>query len=264
MVGGATVVLDLPNEDIPRRDINVELETTAAPTAGLLLEPLEGLRFGLCWRDELGLELALPILFDNGETLDFEVAVDGVALWVPMQLSFGASVDLDKLASLPLLLSFDVIWDRWSTAPSPELNVVIDVQGDAVEGLGFEEGLDFSPGPVPPAGFEDTLTLRFGAETRVTDAFALRAGYAYRPSALVPQTGFTNYVDADAHIIGSGGSVTFRAPLEINENPVTIAVGIQYTRLAEVQVDKAAAGPVPSYKTSGNLLALSLTVSHDF
>jgi len=263
--GGATVVLDLPDEQIPRRDIGVELETTASPTAGILFEPpVAGLRLGASWRDSLGLELALPILFDNGEVLDFVVAVAGVSLYVPEQLAFGAAWDMRPTIGVPLNLALDVAWDRWSQAPTPEIAVNIDVQGAAVEGLGFAEGLDFSSGTLPPIGFEDTVTVRVGLEAFVTDAFVLRAGYGYRPTAIAPQTGFSSFVDSDAHILGAGGAVSAPDPLEIDENPVTLELGAQLILLSSQEVQKPAGSPVSGFGASGSLLTLSLTVRHDF
>lgn len=263
--GGATVLLDLPDEQIPRRDIGVELATTAAPTAGLLLEPpVPGLRVGLNWRDDLGLDLALPILFDNGEVLDFVVAVSGISLYVPEQLAAGIAWDLRQVFGVPLNVALDVAWDRWSRAPTPDLAVDIDVQGAAVEGLGFEEGLDFSSGALPPIGFEDTLTVRAGLEAFVTDAFVLRAGYGYRPAAIAPQTGFSSFVDSDAHLLGAGGAVTVPDPLEIDENPVSFEVAAQYTIVEAQTVSKPAGSPVPGFSASGNVLTLCLTIRHDF
>ena len=96
------------------------------------------------------------------------------------------------------------------------------------------------------------------------DAFVLRAGYGYRPTAIAPQTGFSSFVDSDAHILGAGGAVSAPDPLEIDENPVTLELGAQLILLSSQEVQKPAGSPVSGFGASGSLLTLSLTVRHDF
>lgn len=264
--GGARFEMDLANETITRRDATIELIHTAAPTLGALVEPpfLEGLRLGASWRGALELSFDLPILFDFGQSADILLGVAGVTLYTPHQISAGLFWDLDPGLGWPIGVALDASLALWSLAPPPSLDLVVDVQGDAPEGLGLDEALDFESPPDPSPGFKDTLTLAGGVEWRGPRGVSLRSGYAFRPAAIAPQAGRNNYIDADAHIFGLGVGVSRPNPLEEARRPATFEVAGQLTLLERVEVDKDDPDDaVGGYSAGGAILTLSLTLRHD-
>ena len=266
IAGGATFEMDLANEVITRRDATVELLHTASPTAGLLLElPFTpGLRLGASWRGPLELSFDLPILFDFGQDADVLLAVAGVTLFVPHQISAGLSQDLRPLIGWPLRVSLDARWALWSQTPDPSFDLAIDFRGDAPEGLGLGEALDFEIAERADPGFRDTLTLSGGLEWEVSRGLKLRGGYAFRPTSLGPQRGLTNYVDTNAHLIGLGLGITRPDPLEEAQRDATVEVSLHMTILEPVEVEKVREDDrVGDYSAGGEVLTLSVTLRHD-
>ncbi len=266
MEGDAAIALDVSNEQIPRRELSLELIHTASPTAGVVVEPpfAPGLSLGVSYRGDLSLEFGLPIAFDLGEALDFTIAATGITLYTPHEVSGGIAFDFRQTTGAPLVLSTDVTWSAWSLAPPPSVDFYLDFEGDLIDAAGAEDLLDFRVGQEPQAAFRDTVTVRAGGEWAPYPSLALRAGYAYRPSALAPATGFTNYVDTDAHLLSVGAATQFNDPLEVEESPITLEFGAQIALLQETEMPKDGTGPVDDFTAGGHVLTLALTARHDF
>lgn len=266
MNGDAAIGLDVSNEQIPRRDLSLELIHTASPTAGILVDPpfAPGLSLAVSYRGDLALEFGLPIAFDLGEALDFTIAAQGITLYTPHELSAGVAFDFRQTTGAPIMLTTDVTWSAWSLAPPPSVDFHLDFEGELLDAAGAEDLLDFRVGNEPQAEFRDTITARVGAEWAPAQSLALRAGYAYRPSALAPATGFTNYVDTDAHLLSVGAATMFDDPLEVEERPVTLEFGAQLALLQETDMPKDGTGPVDDFTASGHVLTFALTARHDF
>ena len=107
--------------------------------------------------------------------------------------------------------------------------------------------------------------MRLGAEWLPHPRFATRLGYIYRPSPAPVPTGAFNQIDPNAHVISAGLGVTFRDPLEVRENPVTVDFVYQAT-LMQSQVVQQRAGDadrVGDYSAGGTVHSFGLAFRHD-
>jgi long-chain fatty acid transport protein len=264
--GGAEIELDPANEQIGRRDLGLELIHTVSPTAGIVVEPpfAPGLTAALSYRGALHLNFGLPILFHMGESLDLTIAASGIALYTPHEFNAGLSWDLAKSTNAPLILTADMSWSRWSLAPRPSVEFYLDLEGELVSGAGAEDLLDFRVGSEPAPDFRDTVTVRGGAQWTPIHHLALRTGYAYRPSALGPATGFSNYVDSDAHMLSLGAATQFPNPIEATSRPLTLEFATQLILLDDFDVKQETRGPVGDFGGGGHLLTFALTARQEF
>lgn len=256
--GEAQIDANLTEGTLPRRDLRVRLQSALSPTAGLWVEPGGGLRLAASWRGALGLDYALPLLVNLGEGAQFVIGASGVSLYVPQDWSLGASADLRQSLGWPLRLALDLVWSRWSQAPSPGADLYIDTGGDLAEALGVEGELDFSVPPEAPPGFVDTLTWRAGLEAQPWEAWRLRAGVAWRPSALEGPRPQVGYIDADAWIGALGlGWQPDEAGLW------GLDLGGQCAWLGERRRGSASAeDPVGAYRARGQIWTLVLGARH--
>ena len=90
-------------------------------------------------------------------TLGF--ALTGITQYTPHTISFGAAFDVtDKFT-----VSLDGEYALWSRAPSPYMNLNVDLSGDVLKALGLDEALDIAS-PTQKPGFTDTFGGRLGLE----------------------------------------------------------------------------------------------------
>jgi len=129
----------------------------AGGMASILLEPIEGLRFGLVYQSEIELELSGKLNVPVGETSP------GLDLDLPLPQAVRASIYWDATEKIALLAQFG--WEEWSAAD----NVSLGVGGT---------------GTVVPLGFKNTWRMGFGVHYQLTPVWQLRTGYTYDSSAL--------------------------------------------------------------------------------
>jgi hypothetical protein len=86
--------------------------------------------------------------------------------------------------------------------------------------------------------FDDAVSVRTGAEVRITDLFSLRAGGAYFPSPMPSQTGRTNYVDNDLLVYSLGAGWRF----DVRGRTVTADLGAQLWHMLDLEVLKSRLG----------------------
>jgi long-subunit fatty acid transport protein len=260
--GTADIEIELINEQFVRRDINVDLINTLAPILGVHLGPWEGLQFGFSWRSELDLTFDLPIRLDLGEAIDLGFTNRGQALYTPHTLSFGAAW---RIAETGWTVAAETRYLLWSNAPDPAFNFAVDVSGELVDGLGFEDALDLLPGPSGLPGLRDTWTAHLGAEYWANDHVVGRAGYQYRRTPVPDQVGLTNYVDSDTHTVSLGLGLTYPDPLNLDAEPVTLEVTAALSLFPEAQTIKASPNdPVGNFTAGGEVVTLSFSIRHDF
>jgi long-subunit fatty acid transport protein len=277
---GATVGTDLFNKTVTFRELDSYLANTLSPTAGLYWAPDPTLKLGLSYRSERSLYYDVPATVKLGiADLDFDIS--GVTHYTPHTFSLGASWSPEPDMSINADLSYQL----WSKAPTPYMQVKINVSGDVLTALGLQNALALQTTPTPP-GFSNTLSARFGFEYRfgaegdesqaqdkpqvenkkpVPPPFAVRAGAFFRPT-MVPRQDVpgTNLLDATA-IGGSGGfGFSFADPLEIFENPIQVNLGLQLAYLLPRDANKEATDSVPSYKYSATNLSGAFDIKYDF
>lgn len=255
---GANLRLDLFSREVTARELDSSIMPRVAPVVGLGLSPSRAFRLGLSWRGELANAVTIPAKIDLSGvgTLGFVVA--GTSHYTPHVVTGGLAVE--PVESLTLAL--DVAWEQWSRAPSPYVDLTLDLSGDTLRALGLDEALDLQSPRTPP-GFTDTVGIKGGAEWRVGSGFALRGGAFYRPTMVPGQDAAgTNLLDG-SRVGGSlGVGVSGRDPLEVLEGTLHLDLGVQGSALLPREARKDETDTVPAYRYALNVWAVQLGVRY--
>jgi len=100
-----------------------------------------------------------------------------------------------------LLISGEITYNQWSDFLSPSLEIHTDLKVPIIP-------IQLLPGVVEDPNFSDTWTPRIGVEyrgiTKKSYNIIFRTGYAYDPSPVPEQTGWSNFLDGNKHIFSTG------------------------------------------------------------
>jgi long-subunit fatty acid transport protein len=257
---GASVNVDLFNKTVKSRQIDAHLATRVAPMFGLQIKPKEWLRFGATYRSEMALNYQIPASVDLEGIGVLAFIIQGYTHYTPHIVAVGAAWDITP----DFTVSIDGEYMRWSAAPSPYVDLSIDLSGDVLKALGLENALDISS-PVQKPGFSDTFNARLGVEYRVSKRVAGRLGGFYRPTPVPKQNvPGTNILDGNAIGLGAGIGFNFDDPLEVFQAPVNIDFAAQAQFLMPRETDKEATDTVPSYTYAAKMFGLTIVVRYDF
>lgn len=121
------------------------------------------------------------------------------------------------------------------------------------------------------ANFKDITVFRFGMQQEVVVGngflrkISYREGYQFHPSPVPDQTGDTNFVDNDRHMISAGIGFAVKSPLRDND-VLDIDLFTQYNILKSRSVRKSSATNIgaPGYETGGHILLYGMGVSLRF
>ena len=207
-IGGAVLLRDNPlgtfeatltpeNEAV--LDVNQGLPTYFSPSVSIHLRPgeiwpsLEGLRLGFIWRDEFRIEYKFTPLIGIGY-IPLIINFEAINLYQPQRFTWGVSYAFTPR----LLAALDLSYNRWSEIPDPNLKTSFNFVFPIFP-VKFAETESFQP------NFKDTLSTALGVQYQVKASDALdiflRFGYSFEPSPVPLQTGVTNYLDGDKHIL---------------------------------------------------------------
>ncbi|MCC7541795.1 MAG: hypothetical protein IT379_36590 [Deltaproteobacteria bacterium] len=241
----------LPGRTIADAALDVELPIRAAPIAGLLVSPRPWLRFGLRYRGELSLDLALDIVAlarIPGTSIagDVIISVRGTDYYTPAEVAGGAEVDVG-----PLTLAAELAWHRWSDLPIVASDVALLIR------LGVEPSTVQAAFPDPT--YDDILIPRLGASWRIDlprrRTLMARAGWWYERSPVPDQTGITSFADNNRHVTTLGGALSFPD----FGFPFTIEAAFQAHWMVERQTAKVERlSPVGDFVSSGQVYFVSL------
>jgi long-chain fatty acid transport protein len=233
-VGGGTQIFDNtagqfnavvdPNGAV-QATVGEELTASYAATFGLMIRPgeywspLEGLRFGLVFRDRFYTRYRIPV---NSYISSVPLAVyfSAISIYTPRQWVAAVAYSRGRW-----LWEADLSFNEWSNFPDPNLKVDVNLKIPLLP-VTFRNSASFPP------HFHDTLTLRAGTEVLAVDGddldFFVRAGYSFDPSPVPAQTGDTNYLDTDRHIGGLSLGLQWQGVGETRfETPFAFDVGLQ-------------------------------------
>ncbi len=264
-VGGPGVGVDVSQDaNGPRADgsLDIELGYRLAPLVGAVAR-LGRLQLGASFRGELAVDLSLETVVKvalegnplNGLTT---VIIRGPSGYEPARADLGARV----LVARGLRAFAALEYAAYSAAPAPVADVTLDV--DLTTRPASEEGRFIE------ARFRDTLSPKLGLEwrhpapplpasffsepARAPDPWrlALRAGYAYAPSPVPAQTGFTSYADASRHAVGLGAAYHFGDVLGID---LTLSFAAQLHGLeGRREKKRSPALPFAEYHVAGEIV----------
>ena len=211
--------------------VDQEVHPIISGTAGILVRPgefherLSPFTFGFVWRDYHYLDLDIPVsVVLSGFLLRLDLT--SAFLYTPRQWVTG----LAYRPTPELLLAFDVSINEWSAYEVPSLSIATDID---IPFIVLKEGIN------EPAHFNDTVTPKFGLEYlassgRSTDTI-VRAGYAFEPTPVPEQTGRTNYLDSDRHIVSWGLGLMLKRfwKADLSRRPISLDLGVAYHWLPE-------------------------------
>lgn len=262
--GSLDYELDIIAGRFSRKTVQFDIEPQTSPLLGLELRPARGLRIGVAYRAAIDAPVDLPVDLEITGIARLLVLTNFRVQYTPHQLAIGASYDLEELQ---LKMAADVTWAVWSRAPDPSVASSIDVGGELFEGTGLQDVLD-APAPgqdrAVDLAFRNVLIPRLGVE-KMFGPFALRGGYAIRPSPAPVQTSGTNYVDATAHQLSFGAGVAFRDPFNAFQNPLIVDAGAALFYVPKRNYPKIDPDdPVGPFSASGTIFVFGLALRYEF
>lgn len=227
-----------------RLGVDSQVYGQASPILGVLVTPIDRLRFGVVYRhpsyvDDWGTTVinGVPDLGSIGYFSHFS------HYYEPLEVTLAASLDVTPRFDV----SADVTYARWSDAVSNNFNF-------------------WGPGR-----WGDTIVPAFGARYRVTDSLALMAGYRFQKSPLDNFGGPSNMLDCDRHVASLGFDLHLGKLLRQPTFDVRLTGGLQYTVLVDrTEVKDPNRFPTdalyfsnagyPSYTYGGHMLAAQTTL----
>lgn len=218
-----------------------ELPLNFSPHLGLLFTE-KRYRIGISFRGEKK-DHIVTVLNDK---LSGEVKEEATIINSPAQTTLGVSY----IPAENLLLSLDVSFVDWSNYTPPWANVT---------------GEKINPLIAGEAELKDTILPKFGVEyTLLDNKLALRGGYIFRQSPVKEQTGTSNLIDSDTHIISFGGGYGFT--IKDIKKAIEIDLHFQYHRLTERDTVKfERTNPAyPGFTSSGNVYNAGITIKFNF
>lgn len=254
-----------------RHEVDADLTTERYPQFGVTLRPTERLDLALVYRHQAAIELdvdaelsgtvdATLIKVPARYTLDSYT----VNAFIPRQIVVGESFrPVDELS-----INLDLKWVEWSAFKSPVSRSRTTLDVNVPPGL-----IELPPNPKPTQleepGFSNRIVPELGVEYRLEVTrdlvLPLRAGYVYERSPVPDQTGVTNYVDTDRHVLSFGTGVVLREPGALLPGNVRFDTHAQWSILpTRVTLKENPADYVGDYRARGSILNVGATVSLGF
>lgn len=269
--GTAVIPPGDPYDSQLRHEVDGDLTTVRFPLAGIRIHLTPDLDVGLAYRGESKLDLKFRA--------DLHGQVDYAGIRVPatytlesrtfdvfhpQQAALGASYRVSRR----LRTNVDFTWVDWSSYERPISNSSTELRVE-IEDL----PLDIPPSPKPTVaqdpGFQDRIQPRLGIEylavARNHFLLPVRVGYVFEKSPVPPQTGNTNSVDADRHVVSAGVGLRLVDPVDLLPGQLGLDVHAAYAILPERKTYKDnAADFVGDYRASGRMLTVGATLSLGF
>ena len=251
-IGKVNFALDVASRQFRARDISVDLNTVATPTAGILIEPNDFVRIGFSWRKETQLYYEQPTRIDLGDLGALQLDVDGRTQYWPHVFSAGVSVKLGRKA----LISAQADYLLWSRAPNDQAHVKVTPKGPVMDALGLSSLLTVDSADAR-MGFANVLIPRLALEYGAASWLTLRAGGSIRPPVTPDQSGTTNYLDNFTETAAAGATLRFSDPLQVFSEPVALDLGGQLIFANQRRSKKQAADETGSAAYGGMLFSFA-------
>lgn len=257
-----------------RHTLDTKLINIRYPQVGVQVEPNDEWSFGLVYRGEFELGLALDAQVNADVTLGatrvpaaFLLSTQSVNTFLPQQVSFGASWRPMR----GFRASAEITWADWSAYKTSIgfTDVVLDLEvPPQFEGLVSNPGNISGSRPIP-AGFRDRFVPRVGVEWRALTlswlTLDVRGGYFYEHTPVPAQTALTNFIDTDRHAFSAGVGVALTDLRPTVDGTLFIDVTAQYSYLTPRDVEKASLlDPTGSYRATGSLVGISMNAGVTF
>jgi long-chain fatty acid transport protein len=270
-----------PYDSKLRHEVDADLTTVRYPQVGLrwLVDGFGAV--GLVYRGETKLKLALDaelqgmVNFAGLEVpLLYELESRTISGFLPQQVVLGFSFQRVR----NLHVNVDLTWVNWGGYESPTAKTKAHLEAKVPAGLPVDLPDDPKPTKVLPPAFHDRLVPRIGVEYLIDVAgspkrlpgrdvevravqLPVRAGFAYERSPVPPQTGLTNFVDADRATLTVGTGLWLNAPFTALPGSLRLDVHAALSLLPERVVEKTSpADFVGDYRAGGRMLGAGATL----
>lgn len=269
--GTAVIPPGDPYDSTLRHEVDGDLTTVRFPIVGARAHVSKDVHIGAAYRGESKLDLIFSAYL-HGQ-VDYQ-GIQVPATYVlesrtfdvfhPQQAVVGGSWQITPR----IRTNLDFTWVDWSSYERPISNSRTELTVE-IEDL----PLDIPPSPKPTVAvdpeFEDRITPRLGVEVLPVKSehfeLPVRAGYVFEKSPIPEQSGNTNSVDTDRHVISAGAGVRFVNPVALLPGDLRFDVHGAYAILPERETHKSnAADFVGDYKASGRMLTLGATLALGF
>lgn len=257
---GANVRVDLFSRRVELNELDSGLATRVSPTGGLYFAPTPSVRFGLNFRGEMRLFYQVPATIELDGIGVLAMDIQGNNHYQPHTFTLGSAWD----ATDALTFTADLVYGMWSAAPTPYMQLTVDMSGETLEAIGLNEALDLQSNLGRP-GFKDTLGVRASVEWRFLERFSLLGGLSYRPTH-VPRQDVPGTNILDGNTVGTSVGVSFAGddPLEIFAAPVHVDLAGHVDFILPRRATKEATDQVPSYGYSARTIGVSSALRFDF
>lgn len=273
-----------PYDSQLEHEVDADLTSIRYPIAGVRFKLGQVGYLGLAYRGETKLNLALEanlagiVNFAGVDVpLTYALATRTIDAFQPQQVVAGFSFQMVK----HLHANVDLGWVDWSAYESPTASTTAHLEAALPPGVNIELPEDPKPVDVVPPAFVDRFvprlgveyTLGFGTERKVSGRdepakaveVPLRFGYSYEASPVPPQTGRTNFVDADRHTVSLGAGVVMNAPFAVLQGSLRLDAHAAISVLPERITYKAnPADFVGDYRADGTMIIGGATVTASF
>jgi long-chain fatty acid transport protein len=280
-ISGTDNVLQ-PYDSQLRHEVDADLSAVRYPEAGVRLAIPGFGRLAAVYRGQSKIDLQLSanlqgnVDFAGVEVpLLYSLATSVAEAFLPQQVVLGTSFQRIPRLSVNL----DVVFVNWAAFPNPTAATVSNLS--VMVPAGLPVSLPPNPQPVTLVAprFANRYVPHFGVEYVVPVAggwrrldgdplerraveIPLRAGYVYERSPVPPQTGVTNFVDADRHTVSLGTGVTLNAPGSVLPGSLTLDLHGQLSVLPErVTLKDNPADFAGDYKASGTMVGIGTTLT---
>lgn len=250
----AGTVVVTGSEDETSTVVNDELLASRSAVVGFATQPIDGLHFGLVWRQAQVSELDVVIrVSELGALTVPEMHLAGIAQYDPEQVDAELS-----LGDGAWQLALGTRYRRWSAFPG-FLERTVRCPAD-------EPRCGSAPPPDP--NFSDTwaprAALAYGFDLTASAAAEVRLGVGYEPSPVPEQTGTSNLWDNSRFV----GTLGYGLAFELGSVPLSLDLALARhwfrPRTHEKNASAAALQPKLARVTTGGsiqLVALALGVT---
>lgn len=261
-----------PYDSQLRHEVDVDLSSVRYPQVGALVHLSKAASVAVVYRGETSLDLQLTGTIDADLTvagvnvpLLYELQARTIQAFLPQQLVVGVS--LQPVPSLHV--NADVTWVNWSSYDNPTAKTIASLSAEVPDGFPIELPEDVKDTVLDDPGFSDRIVPRVGLEWFLPILGAdgkeglvrvpLRAGYVFELSPIPPQTGNTNFVNADRH------TASFGAGIEVPVVGLALDLHGAFSILPETVTEKRSpVDLVGDYRAEGEMVNAGATLRGAF
>ncbi len=170
-----------------------------------------GARFGVMYKPEAMKQLSLGLMYRSQVNLDFNGTGD-FDMAAPYRSQLPPDGDIETTLKLPMSLSGGVAY-----RPTEQLEVELNAVW--INWKKFKEtDIKLADGShtIRPQDYDNTVTLRLGAEYRINPKASVRAGYIFDPTPIPTTTLSAQLPDINRHDLTAGGSYSINKNLDVH------------------------------------------------